>query len=357
MYKISIIVPIYNVEKYLDRCIQSLLNQTLKEIEIILVDDSSPDNCPQICDEYAQKDSRIKVIHKKNAGLGFARNSGLEIARGEYIAFVDSDDFVDVRMYEILYNTAKQKQCDAIFCGFYKETKQSVFIKVIEAAQYTEYEKTDLKKIIPDFIASPPYSRSEYIHDMSVWHSIYKHSLIDTNHIKFISEREYASEDIPFQIDFLSVANKIAFIPDLLYTYCFNNGSLTKQITKERFYRIKALYYLLNDKANIYDTKGLRTKRLFIGYIRSFIRKIIASNIENNQKKDLINTIVQDKIWNEIQSVYKTSYLPFHQRIILWAIYKKKTTIIMRLCKYLDLRLFTIIKKHHSYFTRKQNTP
>ena len=90
--KVSVVVPIYNVEPYLVMCLESLLNQTLKEIEIILVDDGSPDNCPQICDEYAQRDSRIKVIHKKNAGLGMARNSGIEIATGKYIAFLDSDD-------------------------------------------------------------------------------------------------------------------------------------------------------------------------------------------------------------------------------------------------------------------------
>lgn len=101
--KVSIIVPIYNVEKYLDRCMQSLLNQTLKEIEIVLVDDGSPDNCPKMCDEYAKKDSRVKVVHKQNAGLGYARNSGLENATGEYVAFVDSDDYVDINAYEMSF--------------------------------------------------------------------------------------------------------------------------------------------------------------------------------------------------------------------------------------------------------------
>lgn len=106
--KISIIVPVYNVEKYIHRCIHSLINQTLRDIEIILVDDESPDSCPQICDEYASKDTRIKVIHKKNEGLGLTRNAGLEAATGEYIAFIDSDDWVDLVMYETLYNTAQR---------------------------------------------------------------------------------------------------------------------------------------------------------------------------------------------------------------------------------------------------------
>ena len=99
MIKVSIIVPVYNVEKYIDRCMKSLMNQTLHEIEIILVDDGSPDSCPQMCDEYAKQDTRVKVIHKENAGLGYARNSGLEIATGEYVAFVDSDDYVDTQMF------------------------------------------------------------------------------------------------------------------------------------------------------------------------------------------------------------------------------------------------------------------
>ena len=113
--KVSIIVPIYNVEKYLHQCVNSLLNQILKDIEIILVDDESPDNCPAMCDEYAKQDSRIKVIHKKNEGLGYARNSGLEIATGEYIAFVDSDDYVELDAYQKLYSIAVDKKTDVLY--------------------------------------------------------------------------------------------------------------------------------------------------------------------------------------------------------------------------------------------------
>ena len=100
---ISVIVPIYKVERYLNKCLDSIVNQTYKELEIILVDDGSPDGCPKICDEWGLKDSRIKVIHKANAGLGLARNSGLEVATGEYVAFIDSDDFIDLNMMKRLY--------------------------------------------------------------------------------------------------------------------------------------------------------------------------------------------------------------------------------------------------------------
>jgi glycosyltransferase involved in cell wall biosynthesis len=137
--KVSIIVPVYNVEKYLDRCLTSLINQTLKDIEIILVDDESPDNCPAICDNYAQKDPRIKVIHKKNQGLGMACNSGMENATGEYIAFCDSDDYVDNCMYENMYYIAVKHEADAVYSGI-KTVNQNGIVKPMN--EYTNLEVT-----------------------------------------------------------------------------------------------------------------------------------------------------------------------------------------------------------------------
>lgn len=138
--KVSVIVPIYNVEKYLDECIVSLLNQTLEDIEIILVDDESPDNCPKMCDEYANKDKRVKVIHKKNGGLGFARNSGLDVATGEYVAFIDSDDFIDLDMIEHLYNVATEYNADEVRCG----------IKFYVGGKFTERHDVDKLTVLEE---------------------------------------------------------------------------------------------------------------------------------------------------------------------------------------------------------------
>ncbi len=113
---ISVIVPVYNVEKYLRRCVDSIINQTYKNLEIILVDDGSPDNCGAICDEYANKDSRVKVIHKVNGGLSDARNAGLDICQGQYIGFVDSDDWIELDMYETLYNFMVKENLDVAMC-------------------------------------------------------------------------------------------------------------------------------------------------------------------------------------------------------------------------------------------------
>lgn len=123
---ISVIVPVYNVEKYLSKCIDSILAQTYKNLEIILVDDGSPDNCPKICDEYAKKDNRIKVIHKENGGLSAARNVALDIAKGEYIGFVDSDDFIAEDMYEVLYNLAEKYNAEISSVSFYKVIENNI---------------------------------------------------------------------------------------------------------------------------------------------------------------------------------------------------------------------------------------
>ena len=117
---ISVIVPVYNVEKYLVQCINSILNQTIKNLEIILVDDGSLDNSGKICDEFSKKDDRIVAIHKENNGLSSARNAGLEIANGNYIGFVDSDDWLDEHMYEILLKLIKENNSDISCCDFFK---------------------------------------------------------------------------------------------------------------------------------------------------------------------------------------------------------------------------------------------
>ena len=119
---ISVIVPIYNVEKYLDKCIECLVNQTHKNLEIILVDDGSPDNSPSICDKWAQKDNRIQVIHKKNGGVSSARNAGLDAALGDYIGFLDADDYVDADMYEVMLREILENHADAAGCGMVRES-------------------------------------------------------------------------------------------------------------------------------------------------------------------------------------------------------------------------------------------
>ena len=123
---ISIIVPVYKVEKYLDKCINSIVSQTYKNLEVILVDDGSPDSCGKMCDEWTKKDTRIKVIHKENGGLSDARNFGLDCAKGKYIQFVDSDDYIEKDMIEFLYKNLKENNADISICSNYMVDEENV---------------------------------------------------------------------------------------------------------------------------------------------------------------------------------------------------------------------------------------
>ena len=120
MALISVIIPVYKVEEYLENCIQSVIKQTVSDLEIILVDDGSPDQCPEICDLWADKDSRIKVIHKENGGLSDARNAGMKVATGEYVSFIDSDDYISLDFYETLLETIVDNDSDIVECGVVK---------------------------------------------------------------------------------------------------------------------------------------------------------------------------------------------------------------------------------------------
>lgn len=121
MSKISVVVPVYNAEPFLSQCIESILNQTHRDIELILVDDGSPDNCPKICDSYAVQDTRVRVIHKENGGVSTARNAGLDATTGEYVTFVDSDDYIDATMYEKMMDVVRAYSCDIVMCDCVKE--------------------------------------------------------------------------------------------------------------------------------------------------------------------------------------------------------------------------------------------
>lgn len=166
-YKISVIVPVYKVESYLEQCISSIIKQTYKNLEIILVNDGSPDNCGKLCDIYAKKDSRIKVIHKKNGGLSDARNVALDIATGDYIGFVDSDDWININMYEVLINEAKNEDADIVECKFKSVYDRNIKIDMNEVIE---------KKIFNAEEAIKQHLKGKYFY-RCVWNKIYKKEL------------------------------------------------------------------------------------------------------------------------------------------------------------------------------------
>lgn len=201
---VSIIVPIYKVEPYLRRCLDSIVNQTYTNLEVILVDDGSPDNCPQICDEYAVKDRRIVVIHKKNGGLSDARNAGLDICKGEYVSFVDSDDWVDEKYIEILLDLVIKENAD-IAIGENIQTKQVVQKQNIKSITKTYSHKEALFHL---------FSQNHLAFIVS-WGKIYKRNLFST--LRFPIGKFHEDEFTTYLL--FNKSKKISYTSIILYFY------------------------------------------------------------------------------------------------------------------------------------------
>ncbi len=329
--KISVIVPVYNVEKYLDRCMRSLLSQTFRDLEIILVDDGSTDNCPAMCNQYALQNTNIKVIHKMNGGLGYARNSGLDVATGDFVAFVDSDDYVDVSMYEKLYNAAVATGADATYCQFLKENSKGEMREIQEIEDdIITFSGENVGSFLLDMVASSPEDVRERVYQMCVWRAIYRRSLIEDHNIRFQTEREILSEDIVFHADFLLKAKEVAFIPDHLYCYCYNQTSLTKKFDVKKFDRSRALYCVMTQKLRDIPNSICRVDKFYFGYIRSLIRSLMQSSIAG--KRALIRAVCKDFNDIDIASRYPVKKCRLDCRLFFRAMAGNRVFAIMVLC-------------------------
>ncbi|AWY98504.1 MULTISPECIES: glycosyltransferase family 2 protein [Blautia] len=218
---VSVLIPVYNVEEYLERCLDSVLNQSLTRIEVICVNDGSTDKSLEILKKYQENDSRVIIVSKENGGLPSARNAGIERARGEYIGFVDSDDYVQPDMFEKLYNTAKKEKSDVVVCGanILPETpRASDWLYACLSPGYRKYDKFDANMLFHDMTVTP-----------FLWRTLIKKSLIDKYNLR-LNETIMIGEDKAFQCKVYPLAESITVIPDKLYNYFWcREGSLMNQ--------------------------------------------------------------------------------------------------------------------------------
>lgn len=277
--KISIIIPVYKVEKYINRCVESIVNQKYKNLEIILVDDGSPDNCPKICDEWAQKDSRIKVIHKSNGGVSSARNAGLEVASGDYITFVDSDDYLSK---DFSYCASKVFDKN-IYCFSYNLVDSNNSIKVEPNENWGKESINDLNQ---GAVSSSMYN--------AIWNKIFKASIIKENNLRFDTNFVIA-EDLKFIIDWFKASNEMNFINVAYYNYFQNDASVMSNVTFKKIentlsvceYGIKQLSSIENKK-----TKSFIKKLIGENLITVFVR---ADRYEPDENKILIERLIKCK--------------------------------------------------------------
>ena len=341
--KVSIIVPVYNVEIYLDRCINSLKNQTLEDIEIILVDDSSTDSSLEICNKAAMEDSRIKVIHKVNEGAGKARNAALEIATGEYIGFIDSDDFIETDMFKTLYEKAEEYNSDLVMSGVLF-VDGNMFSKDGECVRKIYFDKdthfnteAELKELRMGIIGALPEDEDDSKYGMSIWKNLFKREIINNNNITFQSEREMLSEDALFMIDYISCIKKATGISEAFYNYCRNGDSISKSYKKDRFE--KSLVFVSEVEKRFNKDIQPETYNIYIYRFWQAMCRVVCSqeimhaadnNINFSDLKERLKTVCTHNLTVSALKAYPLNTLPFKQRLFAYAV-KYRMYLLMKI--------------------------
>lgn len=318
--EISVIIPVYNVEKYLHSCVDSVLKQTFQNFEIILVDDGSPDSCPEMCDRYAASDSRIRVIHKQNAGLGYARNSGLDIARGEYVCFLDSDDYIETNTLEYCLSVARKEDADQVrflygrFKAYVVPTPKKLKVASSYIVDDSEHRLEPMMAIISPLLSEQILFAPT---NASSCTALYRREVIEKNKIRFYSEREVKSEDYIFNVDFGMACGRIVYTENKFYRYRYNPKSISRSIRFNRVEQAIRFSEFLAEKLKGYgfSDSDIYTMGYTIGAMREQNRNIFSSNLSWREKNEIFLNVADNEYVKKIQRRYPVKELPWIQQI------------------------------------------
>ncbi len=321
---VSIIVPVYNTALYLEECVKSLQNQSYQNMQIILVDDESQDESPELCDRLVAQYDNVSVMHKVNQGLGMARNAGLEKATGKYVSFLDSDDTLDTDAIEGCVAALEENNADACFYGRKTQGKDGIYKENKDIPVRLQYDRQAIRQ---DFVKNyfgrlPKEQSSDYI-QASACCAMYKKAIIDDNHIKFVSEREYLSEDTFYNLEFCKYSETIMIIPKCYYNYRYNAKSLTKSYNPKRINQLKSYMKLLREYIDDYPELDDISQRVnFMFYI--YIRPLLEIEIAKGRQLGLRHTI------NRIREVLDDGEIIYNARLIPLDVLNFKRKIFVR---------------------------
>lgn len=341
--KVSIVVPVYNAEKYLERCISSLLKQTLSEIEIILVDDGSTDLSPDICERAACEDSRIRVIHKVNEGAGKARNTGLGLASGEYVGFVDSDDFVEYNMYEVLYKKAVDYKSDLVLSGvifvdgnMFSEKGGCIVKSYFD--KDTVFETVEsVRELRMGIVGAKPGEADDSRYGMGTVKNLFKNEIIKKNNILYHSERDTFSEDATFMIDYICCIERAVGIPGAFYNYCRNGESLSKSYKSDRFE--KSLVFVSEVEKRFKKDIAPEEYGIYIDRFWQAMCRVLCSQeivhakntgVRYAELKKRLDEICSHDLTVKALRSYPIGTLPLKQRVFAYAV-KYRMYLLMRI--------------------------
>lgn len=351
---ISIIIPVYNAKKFLNKSIESVINQSYKNIELILVNDGSTDNSEKICNKYALADKRIKVISQKNSGPAAARNTGIRHATGDFIFFLDADDFIEKNTMEILIAKYNQYKPDLVMTNFSKLENNGEIVKQKVSFhpdngpfehQIKELSKTDIVNYVRHFLKYPSNHLVSYC-----WARLYKLSIIKDNNI-FANENMRLFEDFVFNLDYLKHTNKILFVNESLHTYTMHNIHVSASMVivnsdsllhDMNVFKRKASEFLQQTKDNTINTMDIKKEvgQTLIHYVIIFVIRSCRQTTRHNRKKiyNEINKIINAPIFKESLKHYSPS--KGNSRILPLLMKLKLVNLIIPFCRYKAYRRY-----------------
>lgn len=335
---VTVVIPVYNVEKYLDRCLESITKQSYRNLEIILVDDASLDSCPQKCDDWAKKDARIRVIHKENGGLGMARNTGLFASTGDYICFFDSDDYVDTDTIEICMDRIKATNADVAIFGFITENANGEPLTdrtptVEDGKTYSKSEVTE--SFLPDFVAPNPKTGGNVVFPMSACCAVYSLEKLKAANFSFASERVIISEDVYSLLELYGHIDKVTVIKRAFYHYCENETSLTHSYRDDRYEQIKYFYaesLKLCEKAGYNGDVKHRISKPYLAYTIAALKQEF-SRCEESGNKTALFSILNDETLHNVLKQNKHDKVSKTRKLLFFTIRNKLYPLTMLLLK------------------------
>lgn len=304
--KISVIIPVYNVEKYLHRCVESILNQTFQDFEIILIDDGSKDNSGQICDDFAQKDKRIKVIHKKNARVSAARNDGIKLAKGKYVSFIDSDDWIEPEMYQVMFNKAEELILDFIMCD-YKKKSNNYEDKRTQPIRSGYYSKDDIKNELYQCLIM--FEDIEFPPTISNWVCLFNLEFLQKNDLYYDADIHYCEDSI-FGSKVLYHATNFYYLKGHhYYNYFYNPNSTTNTYNEKKWNS----YLKINERMEKYFGKSVEfdfSRQIKINMLYFTLNTLGQIKYSGCNTEERINMIKNIMYYPKVKEIFKDFKLP-----------------------------------------------
>ena len=335
---VTVVVPVYNVERYLDACVESVLGQTYRNLEVILVDDGATDSCPAKCDAWAERDPRVRVIHKKNQGLGMARNSGLEAANGKYVCFFDSDDFVDADTVESAVGAAVRDGAGIVLFGMRSVSTDgsAVLSEMVPRCPKDSFAGDEVQGTFLPFLMGPDLRTGEDWGLMaSACGCLIDNPMLSACGFRFASERDIISEDVYSMLGLYRHVGRVSVIGRAFYNYRVNNASLTHTYNPQRLARIAHFYRASRELAHECGYGDEVVERLAVPYsnfVIAALKQLAVADVPRHEKLAQVSELSWSEDFGLAYSTLKGAKLGLKKKLLLGAVARDDGRLALAMC-------------------------